>query len=158
MGESSRYASLTAYLRDKGGTSLKLTFEEIEKILGSRLPVSARASRAWWANRKGGLQARSWMDAGYSASELDLEGQVVTFAPLPEPSNLPETSFSDVWTGEQVKKLRRLAGLTQGQLAGELAIRQQTVSDWESGVYLPRRSTSKQLSELARRLGFAIEQ
>ncbi len=59
------------------------------------------------------------------------------------------------WDAEQIKALRDHLGMTQQQLAEELGVRQQTISEWEVGVYTPRRSTSKYLSLIAERAGFA---
>lgn len=43
-----------------------------------------------------------------------------------------------VWDADAVKQLRTHLGLSQRQLAERLGIRQQTVSEWETGLYLPR--------------------
>jgi len=48
-------------------------------------------------------------------------------------------------------------GLTQQQLARELGTRQQTVSEWETGVYQPRGASSKLLSIVAERAGFSYQ-
>lgn len=61
------------------------------------------------------------------------------------------------WDAEQIKALRDHLGLTQQQLAEELGVRQQTISEWEVGVYTPRRSTSKYLSLIAERAGFTYK-
>jgi DNA-binding transcriptional regulator YiaG len=45
-------------------------------------------------------------------------------------------------------------GMTQQEMADELGVRQQTISEWEVGVYIPRRSTQKYLSLIAERVGF----
>jgi DNA-binding transcriptional regulator YiaG len=44
--------------------------------------------------------------------------------------------------------------LTQKQFADVMGVRQQTVSEWESGVYVPTRSTSKHLTRVAEEAGF----
>ena len=44
--------------------------------------------------------------------------------------------------------------LTQDELAAELGVRQQTVSEWETGQYLPRGASAKLLSLVAERAGF----
>ncbi len=59
-----------------------------------------------------------------------------------------------VWDSETVKLLREFMGFTQQQFADELGVRQQTVSEWEVGKYIPRRSTGKYLSLVAERAGF----
>ncbi len=58
------------------------------------------------------------------------------------------------WDPERIKALRRHMGMTQRQLADELGVRQQTISEWEVGMYVPRRSTGKYLSLIAERVGF----
>ncbi|HZY43858.1 MAG TPA: helix-turn-helix transcriptional regulator [Anaerolineae bacterium] len=58
------------------------------------------------------------------------------------------------WDAERVKALRDHLGMTQIQFAEELGVRQQTISEWEVGVYKPRRSTSKYLELIAERADF----
>lgn len=58
------------------------------------------------------------------------------------------------WDPERIKALREHLGMTQRQMADELGVRQQTISEWELGVYVPRRSTRKYLSLIAERVGF----
>jgi DNA-binding transcriptional regulator YiaG len=48
--------------------------------------------------------------------------------------------------------------LTQGQLAEELGVRQQTVSEWETGAYEPRGASERLLSIVAERAGFTYGQ
>lgn len=53
-----------------------------------------------------------------------------------------------------MRALRGQLGLTQQQLADELNVRQQTVSEWETGTYQPRGASEKLLSMVAERAGF----
>ena len=62
-----------------------------------------------------------------------------------------------VWNAERVRALRRHLGLTQAALSEELGIRQQTVSEWETGTYQPRGATARLLSLVAERAGFAYD-
>jgi len=59
------------------------------------------------------------------------------------------------WTAEDIRRLREHMGLTQRGLAEELGVRQQTISEWETGMYRPRRAMSKYLAIIAERVGFA---
>jgi len=61
------------------------------------------------------------------------------------------------WDGGRVKALRRHLGLSQQALATEMGTRQQTISDWETGVYQPRGLSERLLSLVAERAGFAYE-
>ena len=58
------------------------------------------------------------------------------------------------WDAESIKALREHMGLSQQALADELGTRQQTISEWETGMYKPRRSTGNYLSLVAERAGF----
>ncbi len=58
------------------------------------------------------------------------------------------------WKPETIKALREHMDMTQRELAEELGVRQQTISEWEIGMYIPRRATQKYLSMVAEREGF----
>ncbi len=61
------------------------------------------------------------------------------------------------WDSERIRVLRRHLGLTQQELADELGIRQQTVSEWETGMYRPRGPSLTLLTMVAERTGFEYE-
>ena len=76
----SKYKPLERHLRASKKRSLTLTFSQIEKILGVRLPDSARRHAAWWSNNEGShVQAQAWMDPGYRTEEVDLSAEKLTF-------------------------------------------------------------------------------
>ncbi len=54
-----------------------------------------------------------------------------------------------VWTSLRVARLRKLLGLSQAAFAAELGVRQQTVSEWETGHYEPRGASVRMLRHLA---------
>ena len=58
------------------------------------------------------------------------------------------------WDDERLRALRRYLGLTQQQFAAELGVRQQTVSEWETGSYRPRGASSRLLGIVAERADF----
>ncbi|MCJ7639286.1 MAG: helix-turn-helix domain-containing protein [Euryarchaeota archaeon] len=58
------------------------------------------------------------------------------------------------WDGQQVRALRQHLKLTQAKLADELGTRQQTISEWEIGMYKPRGTASTLLTLVAERSGF----
>ena len=61
------------------------------------------------------------------------------------------------WDNKGVRALRRHLGVTQAELADELGVRQQTISDWEVGAYRPRGASKTVLSLVAERSGFAYD-
>jgi DNA-binding transcriptional regulator YiaG len=61
------------------------------------------------------------------------------------------------WDSTAVRRLRRHLELTQVQLAEELGVRQQTVSEWETGAYRPRGASERLLTIVAERAGFRYD-
>jgi len=59
------------------------------------------------------------------------------------------------WDGADVKALRTHMGLTQQEMADRLGTRQQTISEWELGLYQPRGASSTLLSIVADQSGFS---
>jgi DNA-binding transcriptional regulator YiaG len=53
------------------------------------------------------------------------------------------------WQAERIAALRRALGLTQAEFAARLGVRQQTVSEWETGRYEPRGASIRVLGMLA---------
>ncbi len=53
------------------------------------------------------------------------------------------------WDLQSIQALRRHLGLTQRQLADRLGTRQQTISEWETGMYQPRGASATLLSIIA---------
>jgi DNA-binding transcriptional regulator YiaG len=158
MKGGSKYQPLLEYLQNNNSPEITLAFTEIEQLIANALPDSARKQRRWWGNRsKGALQAIAWMSAGYLVGELDLEKERVTFRKPTSGYKVKSTNNSVKWNSELIKALRLQMGLTQSQLAQELGVRQQTVSEWEKGVYKPTRSTSKHLTLVADKAGFKYE-
>ena len=56
-----------------------------------------------------------------------------------------------------MRSLRRHLGLTQQELADELGTRQQTISEWETGLYRPRGTSARLLTLVAERADFVYE-
>jgi len=155
MKPDTKYYPLHEYLRPlPQDAPIKLTFDEIEAIIGAALPPSARGSRAWWAN-SATPQGRAWQDAGWLVDAVDIEESWAVFRPVRITYRITPRRRRSGWSGEQVKALREFAGWSQQELADQLGMRQQTISEWETGKYGPRRSTSVFLGFIAERVGFA---
>ena len=73
----------------------------------------------------------------------------------PKAKKRRQTKFA--WQPETIRALREYMGLTQREMADELEVRQQTISEWETGLHTPHRSTQKTLSMVAERNGFRYE-
>ena len=58
------------------------------------------------------------------------------------------------WDSERVRALRSHLSMTQQEMAEELGTRQQTISEWETGMYRPRGTSAALLSIVAERARF----
>jgi len=61
------------------------------------------------------------------------------------------------WDSEYIQALRRHLDLTQRELAERLGTRQQTISEWETGMYKPRGASATLLSIIAERAKFEYQ-
>ena len=61
------------------------------------------------------------------------------------------------WDGEKIRALRTHLNLTQNEMAEQLGTRQQTISEWEKGMYCPRGASSTLLSIVAERAKFKYQ-
>ena len=94
----SKYAPLADRLRGSGRTELRMTFGEIETIIGAELPESAKRHRAWWSNNPtNNVMTHAWLDAGYRSAEVDMAGRKLVFrrsAPAAQRVENPEDGSS----------------------------------------------------------------
>ena len=78
-----KYGPLYAYLakrRQEGLTSWQASFNDIETIIGTLLPPSARTWRMWWSNlRQPRRASTAWFLAGWKTSNVDMKAETVLF-------------------------------------------------------------------------------
>lgn len=81
--KDSMYAPLALYLQNQPFEvdRLQTTFEEIENILKTKLPDSARQHRSWWANDSvGHVQSQQWLAAGWRVAGINMAEENITFS------------------------------------------------------------------------------
>jgi DNA-binding transcriptional regulator YiaG len=61
------------------------------------------------------------------------------------------------WDAGSIQSLRRHLGLTQTEMSEKLGTRQQTISEWETGIYQPRGASAKLLSIVAEQARFKYD-
>jgi len=77
---SSKYRPLTAHLRAQRGAQVRMSFAEIERVLGAKLPPSAASHRAWWSNNPlNNVMTKAWLEAGFRSELVDLSGRKLVF-------------------------------------------------------------------------------
>ena len=154
MLPKNKYYPLYKYLKQQPDSGLlELSFTEVERIVGQKLPASALSTRAWWANSQT-TQGLAWQTAKWLVDDVDFKNKVVVFRPDRITYRVSPIRKSVGWSGQQIKALREHTGWSQQELAQRLAVRQQTVSDWEVGHHAARRSMSKLLQMIAEEVGF----
>jgi hypothetical protein len=81
-GPKGKYAPLYRHLLALGAAEWSASFEEIEGVLGFRLPRSARLYQPWWSNQRASgshSHAQAWQRAGWKVRGVDLLRERVVF-------------------------------------------------------------------------------
>ncbi len=79
-----KYQPLNEYLSTKSGSHIALSFRDIERILGTKLPLSARKHRPWWSNNPtNSVMTKAWLRAGYRTEQVDMERGRLVFRRQP---------------------------------------------------------------------------
>lgn len=79
MPKGDKFTALTLYLKNCGMDELKMSFSEIEKIIGFKLSDSAYSYPAQWSNSESQSFAFSWLNAGYLTRQVNISEQTVEF-------------------------------------------------------------------------------
>jgi hypothetical protein len=75
-----KYEPLGAFLRDQHAPEVALTFSQIERITGVKLPPKAQHHRAWWSNNpSNNVMTRVWLEAGYESARVDISARKLVF-------------------------------------------------------------------------------
>jgi hypothetical protein len=87
-----KYDPLTAFLKKTDISEVPMSFEEVARIIAAKLPPSAYRHRPWWANETTGhVHAKSWLNAGYETTQVDMESKKLIFKRLQAgPSGMAE--------------------------------------------------------------------
>lgn len=158
MKAGSKYHPLYEVLSKSGVEEISLSLTEIETLLGHPLPPSAHRNPAWWSNRSSGaVQASAWMSAGYHVAQADLDKFLITFRKPVFKYEIHRAGDTVLWNADMIRALRHHMNASQGELAEELGVRQQTISEWEKEIYTPKKAMSKLLGYVAERAGFKYE-
>ena len=82
-----KYDPLGDFLRRQKASLVPMTFDQIERIVGSTLPKSRRYP-AWWSNNPwNNVMTQVWLDAGFETEQVDVEhGKLVFRRTRDEPS------------------------------------------------------------------------
>lgn len=82
-----KYAKLGEHLKAQIADEVPMTFAEIERIIGAKLPPKSQHSRAWWSNNpENNVMTKVWRDASFVSERVDMEGRKVVFKRVSYPN------------------------------------------------------------------------
>lgn len=111
-----KYDPLREYLikRSQNEDHIRISFNEVEGILGEALPKTAHIDRPWWANTHRSNHAKSWLSAGWKVDKVDLKKGVVLF--MKQSSPLTDLSSESSLKGNYRKLQSFLESVPEDQL------------------------------------------
>jgi len=76
-----KYDGLRNHLKFRAAftDTVRLSFAQIDGIIGDNLPLSAYRHEEWWSNSPTNAHARAWLDAGWKVQEVDFKNGYVVF-------------------------------------------------------------------------------
>lgn len=81
-----KYEPLGQFLREQRTQEVPVTFREIERITGVKLPPKAQHHRAWWSNNpSNNVMTKVWLAAGYESTQVDMSGRKLVFRRVGKP-------------------------------------------------------------------------
>jgi hypothetical protein len=82
----SKYRALGEYLTRQRGDRVPMTFREIEKVTGEKLPASAHKHRPWWSNNsRNSVLTKVWLEAGFKSEQVDMSAHRLVFRRVRKP-------------------------------------------------------------------------
>lgn len=75
-----KYEPLTEFLKMQLGSEVRMSFAQIERVIGTKLPPVAQRHRAWWSNSPtNNVMTQAWLDAGFRSEQVDMKGGKLVF-------------------------------------------------------------------------------
>jgi hypothetical protein len=83
----SKYSALGQYLTRQHHDLVPMTFGEIERITGAKLPPSAHKHRPWWSNNpKNSVLTKVWLEAGFESEQVNMPARRLVFRRVRKPN------------------------------------------------------------------------
>lgn len=75
-----KYDRLGEFLRSQRTKEVPMTFAEIERVIGDRLPANSPHYPAWWSNNPtNNVMTKVWLAAGFRTEQVDTKARKVVF-------------------------------------------------------------------------------
>ena len=94
-----------------------MTFDDIEKVIGSKLPPRASTHRAWFSNNPtSNPMTRAWLTAGYRSADVDMTRRKLVFRKIV--SEQPAAELREIAGSiPTAAELREIAGMPERQVS-----------------------------------------
>jgi hypothetical protein len=75
-----KYEPLTEFLQKQQASEVRMSFEQIERVIGDKLPPVAQRHRAWWSNSpSNNVMTKAWLEAGFRSEQVDMSARKLVF-------------------------------------------------------------------------------
>jgi hypothetical protein len=126
-----KYEPLKHFLAEQKATEVPMTFAEIERVVGKRLPPKAANHRAWWSNSPtNNVMTRAWLDAGYKTERVDMACRKLVFVRSSENRSPRAVSPSPPNQGVIARLRERLAGTVR--IPASVDLTEPVVEFWDA--------------------------
>ncbi|MDP1913687.1 hypothetical protein [Brevundimonas sp.] len=113
----SKYEPLTQFLSAQRAQEVPMSFTEIERVLGFRLPTKASGIRAWWSNNpSNNVMTKAWLAAGFITERVDMGSRRLVFRKAG--ASVAPSMVSSAQSARSIGFLDRI----RGQLGGTVTI------------------------------------
>jgi|ERR1700761_4216787 hypothetical protein len=93
VGAMGKYSRLGEFLQAQRHKEIRMTFAEIERVIGSKLPPNSPQYPAWWSNNpSNNVMTKVWLSAGYRTEQVDVKSRKVVFRRIED--QIPDPSIS----------------------------------------------------------------
>jgi hypothetical protein len=75
-----KYDRLGEFLQSQRTKEVPMTFAEIERVIGGKLPPNSPQYPAWWSNNPtNNVMTKVWLAAGFRTEQVDTKARKVVF-------------------------------------------------------------------------------
>jgi hypothetical protein len=95
-----KYSRLGEFLRSQRAKEVPMTFAEIERIIGAKLPPNSPEYPAWWSNNpSNNVMTKVWLAAGFRSEQVDTKARKLIFRRVEQ--NAPDATLPQTKKGGQ---------------------------------------------------------
>jgi len=75
-----KYDRLGEFLKSQRAREIPMSFAEIERVIGGKLPPNSPQYPAWWSNNPtNNVMTKVWLAAGFRTEQVDTKARKVVF-------------------------------------------------------------------------------